>query len=125
MWIQRARSMYLQSGDSNTRFFHSKASQRYKRNRIHELKNNQDIWCTAEHQLQEIATSFYLDLFTSCSPEENQPIFESIQPAVTVDMKKDLIRDFTREEVEAALKSMESLSAPGLNGMPPTFFQTY
>ena len=49
MWIQRARAMYLQSGDSNTRFFHSKASQRYKRNQIHGLKNNQNIWCTAEH----------------------------------------------------------------------------
>ena len=30
MWIQRARSLYLQSGDSNTRYFHSRASQRYK-----------------------------------------------------------------------------------------------
>ena len=27
--------------------------------------------------------------------------------------------------MEAALKSMESLSAPSLDGMPPTFFQTY
>ena len=43
MWIQRAHSLYLQSGDSNTRFFHSKASQRYKRNLIQGLKNNQDI----------------------------------------------------------------------------------
>ena len=125
LWIQRARAMYLQSGDSNTRFFHSKASQRYKRNRIHGLKNNQNIWCTAEHQLQEIATSFYLDFFTSCYLEENHPIFESIQPEVTVDMNRELTRDFTREEVEAALRTMEPLSAPGLDGMAPTFFQTY
>ena len=125
MWIQRARAMYLQSSDSNTRFFHSKASQRYKRNRIHRLKNCQNIWCTAGHQLQEIATSFYLDLFTSCSPTENRPIFESIQPVVTVDMNRELTRDFTREEVEAALKTMEPLSALGLDGMPLTFFQTY
>ncbi|KAK7842693.1 hypothetical protein CFP56_013490, partial [Quercus suber] len=68
MWFQRARAMYLQLGDSNTRFFHSRASQRFKRNRILGLKNNQNIWCTSEHQLHEIATSFYRDLFTSCSP---------------------------------------------------------
>ena len=114
--------MYLQLSDSNTCFFHSKASQRYKRNRIHGLKNYQNIWCTVEHQLQEIATSFYLDLFTSCSPAENHPIFESIQPVVTVDMNRELTRDFTREEVEATLKTMELLSALGLDGMPPTFF---
>ncbi|KAK9992681.1 hypothetical protein SO802_027666 [Lithocarpus litseifolius] len=40
MWIQRARAMYLQLGNNNTRFFHNRASQRYKRNRIHGLKNN-------------------------------------------------------------------------------------
>ena len=51
MLIQRAHAMYLQSSDSNIRFFHSKASQRYKRNRIHRLKNCQNIWCTAGHQL--------------------------------------------------------------------------
>ena len=40
-------------------------------------------------------------------------------------MNRELTRDFTREEVEAVLKTMEPLSAPGPNGMPPTFFQTY
>ena len=42
-----------------------------------------------------------------------------------MDMNRELTRDFTREEVEAVLKTMEPLSAPGPNGMPPTFFQTY
>ncbi|XP_030940212.1 uncharacterized protein LOC115965163 [Quercus lobata] len=29
MWQQRARALHLKSGDSNTRFFHNKASQRF------------------------------------------------------------------------------------------------
>ena len=40
-------------------------------------------------------------------------------------MNRDLICSFSRDEVEAALKSMEPLSAPGPDGMPPTFFQSY
>ena len=44
---------------------------------------------------------------------------------VTADMNRDLICSFSRDEVEAALKSMEPLSAPGPDGMPPTFFQSY
>ena len=44
---------------------------------------------------------------------------------VTVEMNRELTRSFSRDEVEAALNSMEPLSAPGLDGMPPTFFQTY
>ena len=34
MWQQQARSLHLKSGDSNTRFFHNKASQRFRHNRI-------------------------------------------------------------------------------------------
>jgi len=40
-------------------------------------------------------------------------------------MNRELIRSFSRDEVEATLKSMEPFSAPGPDGMPPTFFQTY
>ena len=125
MWIQRARSLYLQSGDSNTRYFHSRASQRYKRNRILGLRNDQNIWCTLKHQIQSIATSFFQALFSTCSPDEDHSIFESIQPVVTAEMNRDLICSFSRDEVEAALKSMEPLSTPEPDGMPPIFFQSY
>ena len=125
MWIQRARSLYLQSGDSNTRYFHSRASQRYKRNRILGLRNDQNNWCTSKHQIQSIATSFFQDLFSTCSPDEDHSIFETIRPVVTKDMNRDLIYSLSRDEVEAALKSMEPLSAPGPDGMPPIFFQSY
>lgn len=39
MWQQRARILFLKSGDRNTRYFHNKASHRYKRNQILGLKN--------------------------------------------------------------------------------------
>ena len=44
---------------------------------------------------------------------------------VLVDMNKELLRSFTRDEVGVALKTMEPLSGPGPDGIPPTFFQTY
>lgn len=122
MWIQRAQALYLQSSNNNTRYFHSRASQRYKRNWVHGLRNNKNIWCTSKHQLQEIATSFYQDLFTTSCPDESHPIYKSIQPTVSVDMNKELLCSFTRDEVEAALKSMEPPSAPRPDGMRPTFF---
>ena len=125
MWIQRGRSLYLQSGDSNTRYFHSRTSQRYKQNRILGLRNDQNNWCTFVHQIQGIATSFYQDLFTTCSLDEGHSIFESIRLVVIADMNRDLICSFSRDEVEAAFKSMEPPSAPGPYGMPHTFFQTY
>ena len=40
-------------------------------------------------------------------------------------MNASLTRAFTIEEVEAVVKEMAPLKAPGLNGMPPLFYQSY
>ena len=40
-------------------------------------------------------------------------------------MNASLTREFTIEEVEAAVKEMAPLKAPGPDGMPPLFYQSY
>ena len=52
-------------------------------------------------------------------------ILEVIQPLVTKDMNISLTREFTRQEVDLALKDMALLKAPGPDGMPPLFFQSF
>lgn len=37
----------------------------------------------------------------------------------------ELVEQFTRSEVELTLKQMAPLKAPGLDGMPPIFYQYY
>ena len=44
---------------------------------------------------------------------------------VTDKMNKNLIGNFSKDEVMIFLKQMASLKAPGPNGMPPIFFQHY
>ena len=69
--------------------------------------------------------SFYESLFTSSHPTDMHRVLEAVEPKVTSDMNQELIKDFTREEVDLALKHMEPLTAPGPNGMPPIFFQSF
>lgn len=40
-------------------------------------------------------------------------------------MNQNLIREFTKEEVEIALKQMHPTRSPGLDGMSIIFFQKY
>nr|POF09668.1 hypothetical protein CFP56_10846 [Quercus suber] len=86
MWQQRARSLFLKSDDHNTRYFHNRASHRYKRNRIHGLKNNYNEWCTLDSQIAKIVVRFYESLFTSSQPFDMQMVLEAIEPKVTADM---------------------------------------
>ena len=40
-------------------------------------------------------------------------------------MNADFLRAFTRQEVDFSLKQMATLKAPGLDGMPPIFYQHF
>lgn len=105
------RTLFVKLGDCNTHYFHNKASHRYKRNRIHGLRNKNNEWCTSDHQIAEIVVNFYEYLFTSSQPSAMHAILEVIETKVM--------------EVELVLKHMEPLKAPGLDCMPPIFFQSF
>ena len=83
------------------------------------------MWCTEESQIKNIAVDYYQSLFSSSSPSELEKILEKIQTSVTKPMNLTLLKDFSRDEVESALKQMEPITAPGLDGMPPIFYQSF
>lgn len=62
LWKQKARCDWLQFGDHNTKFFHSRTIQRRKGNRIHALKIDGD-WCSDQILLQDEAVQFYETLY--------------------------------------------------------------
>ena len=125
MWQQRARALHLKCGDQNTRFFHNKASQRFQCNRIVGVLDDSNSWCTDTKQVVDIIVGVYSRLFTSEIPSIAQGILEVIQPIVTEEMNTNLTRDFTKQEVDLALKEMAPLKAPGPDDMPPLFFQSF
>lgn len=46
LWKQRSKVDWIKDGDCNTKFFHSKATQRKKRNSISKLNNDLGEWVT-------------------------------------------------------------------------------
>ncbi|XP_073362905.1 uncharacterized protein [Aegilops tauschii subsp. strangulata] len=63
IWHQRARVQWLAEGDSNTKFFHRKASARRARNRISELQRTDGTVCTDEQEMANMASNFYSNLY--------------------------------------------------------------
>ena len=72
-----------------------------------------------------IKTDFYTHLFTSSNPQELDRVLEGVDVVVTKPMRADLAKPFTSEEVGVAIKEMALLKAPGPDGMPSLFYQTY
>ncbi|XP_050241121.1 uncharacterized protein LOC126690018 [Quercus robur] len=65
------------------------------------------------------------DLFKSSNPHDLDRVLDGVQRVVSEEMQADLARPYTVEEVERAIKEMAPLKAPGPDGMPPLFYQTY
>ena len=125
MWQQRSCIQWLKSGDQNTRFFHGSATKRKRRNFIKGLRDDQGVWEEDEEVFSALLTEFYSNLFTSSNPHDLDCILEGVQTVVTVEMRVKLDKPYTSEEVGEAIREMAPLKAPGLDGMPPLFFQTY
>ena len=125
MWAQRAHVSWLKDGDRNTKFFHTKASQRRRRNYIKGLYDNNNRWCTQKQGIIDIVVDFYQSLFTSANPNSFDEVLDEIPHLVTSDMNTQLTDMFSAAEVEAALKEMAPLKAPGPDEMPPLFYQSY
>ena len=125
MWFQRSRSLWAVHGDRNSKFFHMKATQRYRRNRITGIKNSLGKWCTDQRVIATEVIDFFSKLFSSSNFCQPELALGTIETVVTDDMNRQLAAEFKECKVHEALSQMASLKAPGPDGMPPLFFQHF
>ena len=76
MWKQRSRIMWLTEGDRNTRFFHLRASQRRRRNRISKLKKHDGTVTVNEEEMGAMATDFFSDAVHNGGHDRHGPSLE-------------------------------------------------
>ena len=113
MWQQRSRVQWLGMGDCNTKYFHSKASERRKKNTIVGLGDENGIWCDNIESIVAVAVSYFEKLYTTSLPSCISEVTDTIPTRVTNKMNRTLIKEFTMEEVVAALQQMHPTKAPG------------
>ncbi|KAL4626285.1 hypothetical protein ACB092_05G085100 [Castanea dentata] len=126
MWHQRSMVDWLRSGDMNTTYFHSHATQRNKRNYISKLVKKDGSVIKDENMIGDELVNYFTKIFTSAQPTNFDPILKGIELKVTPGMNSELILEFTVEAVEQALKQMKPLLALRPDGnMPKNLNHTF
>ncbi|XP_026440592.1 uncharacterized protein LOC113339560 [Papaver somniferum] len=110
-WNLRSKQNDFRWGDSNTRYFHSMASAKKKRNTITKLQVGGED-CFDLQIIKEEIRSSYINLFTQ-RDEVNSSMENLHFPKITEEERLWLEREFTKEKVWEVIKKMGCNKAPG------------
>ncbi|KAA3462160.1 reverse transcriptase [Gossypium australe] len=110
---QIARTNWLRMGDKNTAFFHKSASHRKRKNMLKGLEDEFGTLKTEIEEMAKMATHYFKDLFSSKGTSDCSKLLESFQPSITEEHNRDLMAEFTKDEIVAAIKSIAPLKASG------------
>ncbi|KAA3486878.1 LINE-1 reverse transcriptase isogeny [Gossypium australe] len=123
LWRQKARCDWLQLGDRNTNFFHSRTIKRRKCNRIMSLRVDNGDWCSDQTILQNKAVEFFEKLYgevpTVLRDTPNNG-FPCLNPSEITFLEATILN----EEIKRTLFDMAPLKAPGSDGYHTLFFQS-
>jgi len=124
IWFQKSREKWVLDGDRNTKYFHTSTIIRRRRNRAEMLKNDSGVWISDPQELEKLATAYYKRLY---SMEDVDQEVEMLPPGgfarLTEREVAELTKPFSAVEVEASVRGMGKLKAPGPDGYQPIFYQ--
>ena len=85
-WAQRSRIQWLKHGDRNTKFFHSKVSQRRRCNYIQRLKDNDNNWVEDIQDIAGVATSYFQNMFRAGTCAQMEEWLNVVPHKITTQM---------------------------------------
>ena len=88
------------------------------------MREEEGSWKTNMEEITEVLISYYESLFNSKCLDASR-VLECVPNVITNEMNALLSRIFEVHEVEVALQQMAPLKAPGLDGMPPSFYEHF
>lgn len=118
----KARAIWLQGGDQNSKFFHSMHRSRTNSNLISEIKNSHGVWLGNQDEIGLHFTNHFKDAYNR---NHRMYVDDYLHPRRMLNPKASawLSRPFTDEEVLNSIKAINRDKSPGPDGFTAGFFQ--
>ncbi|CAA7042887.1 unnamed protein product [Microthlaspi erraticum] len=126
-WKQKSRNNWLQSGDRNTKFFHSVTKTRRIRNNLASIMDDNGALHRGDKNIGSVAEQYFQKLFSSeaGNTELYEKVFDGFQERVSSEVNRDLTRPVTIPEIEEAVFAIGPHRAPGPDGFSGAFFHQF
>jgi len=124
-WSQRAKVQWLKFGDLNTKYFHHKASQRRRKNHIHQISDPLGRVWRDSHHMHQIFIRYFRNIFTSKKPIISPNMLQVVRNRVDNESFNYLAAPFSEKEVTEATFQHKGNSAPGPDVMFALFYHKY
>ena len=124
-WGWCSRLSWLKTGDKNTNFFHSKASQRRCRNFIQGIKTPKGVWVKKIEDVAKVAINYFENIFSSGRCDRMEECLNAVSYKMPPDMINVLSSEFSVDEVKMALFQIGPTKAPRPDGMNAHFYKKF
>lgn len=125
MWKQKSRETWLREGDRNSRFFHLSSIIRRRRNSIDVIKTDNGEWIVKLANIREFVVAKFQNLFSEEPVSFPENLENLIPTSLSVEENEEICKIPTPLKIKSELFAMQSLKAPGPNGLPPLFYKKY
>ena len=113
-------------GDANTKYFHAYANGRRRKCAILRLQSDQGLLLREDDIVWHVY-QFYIQLMGTCEPQVARLRTDmwGLDGRVSTAENDVLGHAFTTQEIDAAIHSMKSDTAPSLDGWPVAMFERF
>jgi hypothetical protein len=123
-WYQRSKPDNLLKGDRNTKYFQRLANGKHRKIWIFQLHEGNHV-ITGDEEPKTYITEYYKTLFGPPNEEDVNEYRRDDIIQVSGEDNEKLTVEFTEKEVKEAIFDMKQNKAPGPNGLPAEFYQTF
>jgi hypothetical protein len=127
-WRQRSRAIWIESGDSNTIFFHNFASQRRKHKYIREITDESGEQCKGQADLKKATTHYFKNFYKARSDSftmEKMEVTNLFKKMIQAEDLISLLKPVTTEEIKKVLDLFKRDKSPGPDGWTVEFFSSF